>query len=111
MSIEDPKACSEMIGGQLMLQIKCVHCDTINYLSQGYSPDMDDASAHDMEALTCWNCEKDSFIDKSLLDVYPEGLDQQLNIEVGQQSPKWDEPMKKQSNWSPPVVPGYGREG
>jgi len=65
--------CSEITSCKLVIQIKCVHCNVTNYVSQ----EMDnDPSKLDIAEITCWGCGKQSLIDELLLDMYPEYPDE-----------------------------------
>lgn len=63
------KHCSTVVDCKIIIKIQCVHCEVINYASQTMD---DDASKLDIAEITCWGCGRDSLIDESLLELYPE---------------------------------------
>ena len=61
--------CSKIIECKISMEIKCIHCDALNLVSQTMD---DDSSKSDIEEITCWSCGKESLVDELLLDFYPE---------------------------------------
>ena len=63
------KHCSQITECTMLTEIKCVHCEALNYVSQTVD---DDPTKFDVEEITCWSCGKDSLVDESLLEYYRE---------------------------------------
>lgn len=57
---------SKIVECTTSFKIECVHCKSMNYVSQP------DDSGFDVEEITCWSCGKDSLVNEELLLVYPE---------------------------------------
>ncbi|MHA2279837.1 MAG: hypothetical protein ACXAC5_03045 [Promethearchaeota archaeon] len=79
----DPKTCSELTRAILELGVQCGHCGVMNYIREELDPSDNDASKVDIEAITCWGCSLDSLVDESLLAIYPNGVEEQVNTVAG----------------------------
>lgn len=67
--------CSKIIKCTISTGIECVHCESLNYVSQEYD---DDSSKFGVEEITCWQCGKDSLVSESLLFDYPSYPDESV---------------------------------
>lgn len=67
------KHCSKIIACKILSTIECVHCGTLNYVSQTDNPNEngDYNVGEELEEITCWSCCKSSLVDEELLLMYP----------------------------------------
>jgi hypothetical protein len=83
--MDESQICSKMVKGTVIIQIECGHCHSLNFVVDNFSP-TEDSSKMDIEAVTCWDCQKDSLIDPELLNIYPNGTEEAVNIVEGNHS-------------------------
>jgi hypothetical protein len=79
----DAKTCSKLLSAVLELRVQCGHCGVTNYIRDSVDPNDTDASKMDIEGIVCWECSQESLLDDSLLDIYPSGVEEAVNIVGG----------------------------
>lgn len=76
--------CSKIISEKLVIEVECVFCKVVNYLSFYHSEDPTNSTP---EAVTCWACKRESLIGEDAFDMFPDYPDESVDVWEGKSSP------------------------